>query len=77
MLLGSIWESAALICMDYRKAYVFHNLLSKCFGKTKIFMHFFVTFHFISLTLLSVGLTNSCSKITNKYQLEQKNRKVA
>ena len=28
--------------------------------------------HFISLTLFSVGLTNSYSKITNKYQLKQK-----
>ena len=29
-------------------------------------------FFFISLTLFSVGLINSCSKITNKYQLKQK-----
>ena len=28
--------------------------------------------NFISLTLFSVGLTNSYSKITNKYQLKQK-----
>ena len=34
---------------------------------------FYPTFiHFISLTLFSVGLTNSYNKITNKYQLEQK-----
>ena len=30
------------------------------------------SFHFISLTLFSVGLINSYSKITNKYQLKQK-----
>ena len=30
------------------------------------------SFYFISLTLFSVGLTNSYSKITNKYQLKQK-----
>ena len=28
--------------------------------------------NFISLTLFSIGLTNSYSKITNKYQLNQK-----
>ena len=33
---------------------------------------YFLPFHFISLTLFSVGLTNSYSKITNKYQLKQK-----
>ena len=31
-----------------------------------------ISFHFISLTLFSVGLSNSYSKITNKYQLKQK-----
>ena len=30
------------------------------------------SFHFICLTLFSVGLTNSYSKIANKYQLKQK-----
>ena len=29
-------------------------------------------FHFIPLNLFSVGLTNSHSKITNKYKLKQK-----
>ena len=29
-------------------------------------------FHFVLLTLFFVDLTNSCSKITNKYQLKQK-----
>ena len=31
-----------------------------------------VTFHFISLTLFSAGLTNGYNKITNKYRLKQK-----
>ena len=38
---------------------------------TTIFKLFHKIF-FISLTLFSVGLTNSYSKITNKYQLKQK-----
>ena len=33
---------------------------------------FCFSFHFISLTLFSLGLTTSYSKITNKYQLKQK-----
>ena len=35
-----------------------------------------LVFHFISLTLFSVILTNSYSKITNKYQPKQKIYKI-
>ena len=31
-----------------------------------------IVLHYITLTLFSVDLTNSYSKITNKYQLKQK-----
>ena len=38
------------------------------------FYSYFISLFFISLILISVGLINSYSKITNKYKLKQKSR---
>ena len=60
---GMTWLSAGL----HSKCSIFR--LNVCHLQV---LAMYVSFHFISITLFSVGLTNSYSKITNKYQLKQK-----